>query len=554
MKQIFSTVLILILCFSAKSQTTITGKIDSLKDAWGETITYVGEIKGGKPNGLGLAIYHNDYALRYAGYFVNGKYEGKGALVFTDGSFLSGTWKAGKLNGPGANFNKDRDLYVGGFLNGEKSGAGTFIYADNGFLQGNFKNDQYDGRCIFIGSDGDIISDNIYANGKKNGQGYQYEVKTKKLYEGIWKDGEWQEATSGNYNSFLKNSSFYGEKTDNQILMGIIDKSNNDYLEDTGFYYDLSKRKRYFGYNHNGFQESGITIRDDSSRFIGKINDDGAYGYCSFLKMGKYYDEGNFSKDFLSGDNCLSINIDKKTIYYGQTTGQAEFTGKAWFVSSSNDLYSGDYLDGNFTGTGWRIDKSGYCIKGTWNKGDVETITALYNDKGELINTKPKTMSDALSAALSTYKDEFIGLQGNSDYSEDYDWLYLTYESLISFPGTSDKDLIVSDFKDYWNYVATFAQTESFDVAKAKYDQLCSQVKTSSITLKKGTAPVKLSGDIVAAAENDFVISQFSLPSTIKGFDDAAVSVIIKKNDNDDYIVMVVCGDEYSASQWDEAD
>lgn len=554
MKRISLVFSLSFLCVLIQAQTT-TGKIDSLKDAWSETITYVGEIKAGKPNGLGMAIYNNDYALRYVGYFVNGKYEGKGVLLFKNGSFLSGDWKAGKLNGQGANFNSDKDLYVGNFVNGEKNGSGTFIYADNSFLQGNFKNDQYNGRCIYIGREGNIISDNIYVGNKKNGPGYQYEVSDKKLYEGIWKDGEWQQSSSGNYNSFLKNSAFYGEKNSSQILMGIIDKNNDDYLSDTGFYYDLEKSKRYFGYHKNGFLESGLTIRDDSSRFIGKINDDGAYGYCSFMKMGKYYDEGDFVKDYLNGNNCLSINIDKKSVYYGQTTGQAQFTGKAWFASASSDLYNGEYVDGSFTGTGWRIDKAGYCVKGTWNKGNVVTITSLYNNRGEVVTIKPATLSEALSAVITASKDEFLGIQGNDDYSEEYDWLYTTFEGLIHFPGTSGKDLVASDIDDYWYYIAPFAQTESFEEAKVKYNQLCSQVKSASITLKKGSAAVKLTGDIATLdEEKSFSISQFELPPAIKGYDNFAVSVLLKKNEDGEYTVLIVCGDDFGPLQWEDED
>lgn len=539
----------------AQTSTTITGKIDSLKDAWGEIITYIGDIKGGKPNGLGMAIYHNDYALRYAGYFVNGKYEGKGALVFSDGSFISGDWKAGKLNGKGANFNKDKDLYVGGFSNGLKNGFGTFMFADNSFLQGGFKDDNYSGRCIFVNSSGNVLSDNIYADSKKDGPGYQYELDSKKLFEGIWKNGDWQESTTGNYYSFLKDSRFYAEKTDDQIIIGSIDKNNNSFLEDTSFYYDKVKHKRYFGYNHNGLLENGLIIKDDSSRFIGTLNDDGAYGYCSFLKMGKFYDEGNYVKDYLSGDNSLSINIEKKTIYYGQTIGQAEFSGKAWFASSSNDLYDGMYKNGKFTGTGRRMDKSGYCVKGNWEEGKLITLTSLTNNRGELVNTNPKTLSEALSITCNAFYGEFLGLQGEDDDSYDLDWLDLPYQSVVSFPGTETNDRIVEDYDSHWFYIATYKKSDSFEEAKTEYNNLVKQVANASITVKKGAAPVKLIADKdfsqTADEETDFVLSQFTLPEIAKGPAYFTVSVVLKTNEDDEYMVMIVCGDDLSVQDWE---
>src|SRR5215203_2913220 len=91
------------------SAQTTTGRIESLKDGWGTSVDYVGEIKNGQPSGIGVAIYSNDFALRYAGNFLNGLYNGKGALLFKDGTFLSGDWKNGKLNGKGSYLSKEGD-------------------------------------------------------------------------------------------------------------------------------------------------------------------------------------------------------------------------------------------------------------------------------------------------------------------------------------------------------------------------------------------------------------------------------------------------------------
>ena len=550
MKQCFFMAVAFIFFAQTFSQTSATGKIDSLKDAFGENITYIGEIKSGKPNGLGIAIYNNNFVLRYAGYFVNGKYEGKGVILYKDGSFLSGYWKAGKLNGQGIHFNKDKDLYIGGFVNGEKAGTGTMLYGDNGFLQGGFKNDSYNGRCIYIPGSATVISDNTYMNGKKEGLGYQYELNEKKLYEGVWKNGDWVEATTGNYYSFLKSSSFYAEKTDGQILIGSIDKNNNNVLEDTGFYYDLSKKKRYFGYYHNGLMSSGLIIKDDSSRFVGNLNDDGAYGSGHFLKIGKFYDEGNYVKDYLNGDNSLSINLDKKTVYYGQTIGEAEFSGNAWFANNSNELFNGKYVDGNFS-EGWRMDRSGYRVNGIWDKGDIKTVTAIYNEKGESINTNPKTLSEALSIACRAFGSDYFGLEGNSDFSNEYDFLDETYESLVHFPGTYSKDLIAIDDDENNFYVATFKETDDFDEAKEAYDDLCDLTKSTSITLKKGATPFKLSGDIIAIDEEEnATISQFVLPASAKGFSDFAISVILFKNYLDEYTVLLACGNKAAVQNW----
>ena len=103
-------------------------KIDNLKDAWDISYTYTGEVKDGKPNGMGVAKYSSGNVLRYVGSFVNGIYSGKGTMFFNDGAFLSGEWKNGKLNGKGSNYNSSGGLYIGEFIQGAKSGKGVMFY------------------------------------------------------------------------------------------------------------------------------------------------------------------------------------------------------------------------------------------------------------------------------------------------------------------------------------------------------------------------------------------------------------------------------------------
>lgn len=540
MKPFFLLAIATLFVFQSFSQNAASGKIDSLVDGWNITTWYVGELKNGKPNGLGVAVYRSGTAIRYVGNFVNGKYEGVGTLLFKDSAFLTGEWKAGKLNGQGANFTTAKAFYQGDFVNGEKNGNGTLIYANNSFYQGSYKNDKQEGRVVSVGADGTIFNDNIYAGGKMNGQGYQYEVSSKKLFEGTWKDDKWVGATTGNYTSFLKNSDFFGEKTEKQVLMGIIKEKKP---VDTTFYYNYAAKKRYYGPYRNGSFEKGLIIRDDSTRFLGTVNADGAYGTCYFIKLGKFYNAGNYVKDFMSGDKNLSISIKDKTVFYGQVSNNGNWNGQAWYANNSNEIYKGKYVDNSFT-EGMRIDKVGYCVKGTWKKGNIETVSALYNEKGEAINIKPKTFSDALSTVTRAYPTGFFGISGNDDYSDGYEFLDVFYQSLINFPETSTYDIIGYNKNDYDYYISTFAKTTDFAAAKKKYDYLCSEIKKASLVLKKGATPVKLTGEIKAAdAGKDFNISQFSLASLVKGYTYYAISVIIRKNPDGEYVVMIACGD-----------
>src|SRR5438270_250378 len=98
---------ILLAFASLHAGAQITGKLENQKDAWGNTYTYIGELKGGKANGMGIAKYYSGTVVRYVGSFVNGSFDGRGTMLFKGDAFLSGNWKNGKLNGRGVNLTSD---------------------------------------------------------------------------------------------------------------------------------------------------------------------------------------------------------------------------------------------------------------------------------------------------------------------------------------------------------------------------------------------------------------------------------------------------------------
>jgi len=534
MKQFFLLLCTLLFSAAIFAQVVTTGRIENLKDDWGTSYTYVGEIKNKMPNGLGMAIYSNGHALKYAGYFLNGKFHGKGALVFEDGSFLSGDWKNGKLDGNCASLNKDWDLFIGAYKNGKKDGRGTYFYKDKSFLVGQLKDDNYNGRCIFINASGTTLADNLYVNSKKDGTGYQYEVEKKKLYEGTWRGGEWVSSGTASFKSFVTNTSFTGESTADQIIMGCTDKDR--YLEDTAFWYDIKKSVRYFGKHKAGYLVDGLIIRD-SSRFLGKVNDRGVYGYCSFLKLGKYYDEGMYKNDFLEGANNLSINLDKKAIYYGSTK-EGNFTGKAWLATASNDMYVGSFEGGQFTGTGYMLFRNGKCVKGTFKDGSTETVTAFIDENGKPISLKPKTTAEALNIVVGEYDNNYEALKGSTILNmNEYDTAYYRAEkSIISFPGSVRQNLVFETWNFYIGYEAAVYKGSNFAAAKTQYDKLCKEIAATSIKSKNGT--VKPTGTKVNAKEGNTVNTRFEIAQMT----DYNIWVQIKYEDGN-YIVRLIAGD-----------
>lgn len=547
-----SLALFFILPFVAQLNAQNVKKIENLKDQWQLTFNYTGEVKDGKPNGMGVAKYASGNVVRYVGSFVNGMYNGKGTMFFDDGAFLTGMWKNGKLSGKGSNLNADGSLFIGEFSNGVKNGQGLLVFKDNSFVKGNYQDDKMSGRCINVWTDGTIVSDIIYANDKRNGPGYQYEAKSKKLYEGEWKDDKWAQAASPNFSSFLKSASFTGESTSDHILMGAI--NSEKFLVDTSYYYDLKGHKRYFGYYESGHLRNGLIIRDDSTRFYGPLNNNGANGYCYDFKFGKYFSEGVYTDDFLNGP-ILDLDLTKKSAYYGDAV-KGEFSGKAYFFNESGTMYVGDYLKGRFTGNGFRYETSGKYVSGTWNDGKITALNTVITPKGDIINGAPKTLAEAINSIIKDFPESYFD-DITGDIVDDYEITdeldesvdtssYLDYSySLFQLPGSVQDNVIATDFDLVTYYYAKMLETPDATKATAKYKELATQLQNVSISNSYYTTKVKLQGTITAPdPSNDTTETEFSLPSGSDKLSYFKVWLTMSKNLDDKYVVSISLGEK----------
>jgi len=548
MKKLLTLAAALPVMFICFAQPPGTARINNLKDAWDEPVSYVGQVKNGKPNGLGTFLYRNDYALRYVGYFVDGKPSGKGALVFKNGAFLCGDWKNGKLGGKGANLNRDGDLFVGEFVNGVKSGFGTLFYKNNGFLQGSFANDALEGRAFYVDGSGLIFNDNIYKNDKKNGPGYQYELKEKKLFKGTWSDGKWVGPSTPYYTSFLTDSRFKAEQNTNQVLMGAI--SNSGKLQDTAYYRDLIKKRRYFGVFDNGRFRKGFFIREDTSIFLGSINEQGSQGPGSMLKRGKFYDEGTYLDDYLNGPQNLSIDLEKKSVYYGAAANKGQFTGKAWFSNAKGVLYNGDYLEGKFTGTGWRLDTLGFCTGGTWEKGTLTKFGYATLPSGKAINPSPATLAESVSQLMDMFDAGYDPVQG----SNMEDWSLGVFDAINSsyyrmLPGTRG-NFIGEYSDDIFHFCIVYQGTDS-KAASAKYSALCKQLAALTITGKG--VPMKLTTeDKMVPEDEDKAVTYFALSpdKNLRWIDFNLMMTQVYNEDSGEFVVMFSAGSALSMEDW----
>ncbi len=492
---------------SAQNPVVVTGVLPDQKDAWGVTYEYIGELKNGKPSGWGIARYENGSVKRYVGQFQNGFYNGRGVLLFTDSVFLAGQWKDGKLNGQGTNYNKNGSIYFGKFADGLKNGRGMLVYKNNDFFYGDFKADKANGRCISLWSNGTILSDIQYIDDQRNGYGYQYEANQKKLYSGQWAADKWVAAATPPFSSFLNVLGFIGEKTDKHILMGPV--TDKGFLKDTSYYYDLEKHRRYFGRYENGHLTDGLIVRDDSTRFYGPLGGNGANGYAYDFKFGAYYSEGNYVNDLLNGQ-IIDVDLKKSSVYFG-TAVNGSFTGKAVFFNNSNSMYNGDYKEGKFTGTGYRLTKEGTRIYGSWENGAIRNALSLSDAKGKSINLKPASLQEALTTILNDYPRSFETLvpdlfSGDESMflSEDTAFQYLANYTLLKTPGAVKPDYAASDFFSNDFYAVVMAHTVDAAKAKALYLALAKQIGSMTLKPEGAAKPLRVSGTLQQPAGTNF--------------------------------------------------
>jgi hypothetical protein len=80
-------------------------------------LTYFGEFKEGKPNGQGTEIFSD--GDKYVGEFKDGKFHGQGTYTWPNGDKYVGEWKDGKFHGQGTFTGTDGTVKKGIWKNGK---------------------------------------------------------------------------------------------------------------------------------------------------------------------------------------------------------------------------------------------------------------------------------------------------------------------------------------------------------------------------------------------------------------------------------------------------
>ena len=134
--------------------------------------TYYGEVKQGKPNGLGIWIWDN--GTKYEGEFFNSNFDGIGIQYPNDGIHM-GEYRNGHANGFGIYNLKNGNKYEGDWIDDRGTGIGI-ITLENGLVYiGQTKECLFKGTGKIIYPNGDIFIGQVYEEGRDGITTYQRE-------------------------------------------------------------------------------------------------------------------------------------------------------------------------------------------------------------------------------------------------------------------------------------------------------------------------------------------------------------------------------------------
>lgn len=149
---------------------------------------YEGEFHKGKCNGSGIYNYFQNG--RYAGDWVDGRYDGYGIEGWARGSRYRGMYRQGLRHGFGEYKFYTGDTYTGEWCNGQSHGVGVQSCSDGSCYVGEFKHGVKHGVGCYHFRNGDRYAGEYFGD-KIHGFG-TYHFANGHCYEGSWHEGRKQ--------------------------------------------------------------------------------------------------------------------------------------------------------------------------------------------------------------------------------------------------------------------------------------------------------------------------------------------------------------------------
>ena len=272
---------------------------------------YYGELKSGKPNGYGKAVYKN--GNKYEGNYVNGKRQGYGVYTFADGERYEGEWLQDQQHGKGNYYFKNNNRYEGMWDHDYQQGDGTMFYFNGDKYVGEWYKDQRSGKGTYYFANGPYYRGE-WKNDKKNGKGL-FDWGDGSSYDGEWKD----DMRSGNGTLTFSDGDIYTGQWLNDELngRGIYKFKNGDIYE--GDYshnertgsgiFKFANGIKYTGQFYNGERHGkGTIVWVNGDTYVGQWKNDKRDGYGEHKKINGDTYVGQWKNDKPDGRGKVTLN------------------------------------------------------------------------------------------------------------------------------------------------------------------------------------------------------------------------------------------------------
>lgn len=320
----------------------------------------------GARKGTGTITFNQTHT--YEGEFMDGiaNPNGKGKIVYTDGSLYEGDVVNGKYHGFGKYTSKDHTI-TGNFSNDNVEGQAISEYANGWKYDGSWKDNKYNGKGTLTTDVGTLKAQ--FSDHKVLGKG-TCTYNNGAIYVGTF-NNDYQTNGFGII-TYVDKDTFEGEFKDGLMKKGL--------YTGKGFTYDGS-------FNIKGqFSGKGIVTKTDSQS-IKKIvanftNNDNGNGKIYYID-GVVYD-GVFVGNEPNGDGSMEFNDDTVNKIVGNFINKYNGVGKIFFTSGI--LYDGEFENWVANGKGTTILANGARSRGNFVNGSMEGNFILTNPEHRDLN------------------------------------------------------------------------------------------------------------------------------------------------------------------------
>jgi len=181
------------------------------KLVWRNGDMYEGEFKEGLMHGKGKHILPE--LLVYEGEFSEGLWEGQGTVKYNNDVSYSGLFKQGYYNGIGKFVDRDGTIFEGEFRNDRLHGKGKIIYLGGGAYEGDVADWRMHGKGVY--KVGAVTYSGEFRDGSQEGTG-EIIYENGDHYKG--KIVSWSPDGSGEY--FYKNGDYYNGEYEEGVKHG----------------------------------------------------------------------------------------------------------------------------------------------------------------------------------------------------------------------------------------------------------------------------------------------------------------------------------------------